>query len=125
MKHIFFIIVLVFSALFCNAEELNEGLTEGEKIVLHVGILDPTEPWEPIKKAPVRVPSVSIEDYTLYFASSCDGCPLRLLDENGMVVYSTVIPPGTKSLLLPAYLSGDYQIQIVRGRFCFWGYIYV
>ena len=41
MKHIFFIIVLVFSALFCNAEELNEGLAEGEKIVLHVGILDP------------------------------------------------------------------------------------
>lgn len=97
----------------------------GDEIDFEVELVDPTENHEPIEKGPVLVPSVSLDDHTLYFATSCDGCTLRLLNENDVVVYSTVIPTGTTSLVLPSNLFGEYEIQIIQGNYCFWGYIYL
>ena len=94
-----------------------------EEVDLQVGIVDPNDGDGGQHKGPVLIPSISIEGYTLYFTTPCDGCTLRLLDENDVVVYSTVIPTGTTSLVLPSYLSGEYEIQIIQGNFCFWGYI--
>ena len=96
---------------------------DDEEIDLQVEIIDPDFGNEGQQKGPVLVPSISIEGHTLYFATSCDGCTLCLLDENDVVVYSTIIPTGTTSLVLPSYLSGEYEIQIIQGNFCFWGYI--
>ena len=72
-------------------------------------------------KAPVRVPSVSIDGSTIYFITPCDGCLLRIVDEFDNVVYSTVIPVGATSLVFPAYLSGSYELQIVTGIYYFYG----
>lgn len=84
---------------------------------------DPTDPKDDNPRSPILVPEVGIEDYTLTFYTPCDGCVLRLVDENDAVVYSTIIPTGTISLVLPSYLSGEYEIQIIQGNICFWGYI--
>lgn len=75
------------------------------------------------QKTPIIIPEISLEDHTLYFYTPCDGCTLRLLDENDNVVYSTVIATGTTSLVLPSTLSGEYEIQIIQGNICFYGYI--
>jgi hypothetical protein len=69
------------------------------------------------------VPELEIDDYTLFFMTPCDGCVLRLLDEDGAVVYTTVIPSHTTSLVLPSYLSGAYEIQIIQGSIYYWGNI--
>ena len=53
----------------------------------------------------------------------CDGYTLELVDANDNVVYSTVIPTGTTSLVLPSYLSGEYKLQIIQGNIYFYGYI--
>lgn len=74
-------------------------------------------------KSPVTIPEIGLENHTLYFYTPCDGCTLRLLDENDNVVYSTVIATGTTSLVLPSTLSGEYEIQIIQGNICFYGYI--
>ena len=94
-----------------------------DEIDLEEGFYDPTQNHEPYEKGPVLVPSVSIEYYTLYFMTPCDGCTLRLLDEDDVVVYSTVIPTGTTNLVLPSYLSGEFEIQIIQGFYYFWGFI--
>lgn len=95
----------------------------GEGIDFQVEIIDPTVPHTPVGREPILVPSVSIESHTLFFVTPCDGYTLRLLDENGAVVYSTVIPTGTTSLVLPSYLSGEYEIQIIQSNLYFYGYI--
>ena len=82
---------------------------------------DPSYNQENPNKSPVLVPEVSIEDYTLYFNTPCDGYVLRLVDEFDNVVYSTVIPVGATSLVLPSYLSGTYELQIITGIYCFYG----
>lgn len=121
MKRIIICLALVLASSFNVMKAQNVGV----EIDLEVGIFDPTGSHEPPHKGPVVVPSVSLECHTLIFATPCDGCLLRLLDENGAVVYSTIIPVGATSLVLPSYLSGNYEIQIVQGNICFWGYIYL
>ena len=68
-----------------------------------------------------EIPEVDIEDYTLTFDDSCLGCELRLVDENDNVVYTTTITSNT--LVLPSTLSGEYELQIISGIYCFYGYI--
>lgn len=89
----------------------------------NVGYVDPDDTMDDDPRSPILIPEVDLEDYTLTFYTPCDGCVLRILDENDNVVYSTVIPTGAISLVLPSYLSGEYQIQIIQGNLCFWGYI--
>ena len=91
-------------------------------IPLTGGYIDPKE-GEEYHRSQALVPELEIDDYTLFFMTPCDGCVLRLLDENRDVVYSTVIPDSAVSLVLPSYLSGEYEIQIIQGSICFWGYI--
>ena len=85
--------------------------------------VDPDNGDEGFHKSPITIPDISLENHTLYFYTPCDGCTLRLLDENDNVVYSTVIATGTTSLVLPSTLSGEYEIQIIQGNICFYGYI--
>lgn len=92
-------------------------------INLVVGYVDPDEGKDDYPRSPIQIPHVGIDDYTLTFYTPCDGCTLRLLDENDNVVYVTVVPVGATTLVLPSELSGSYQIQIVSGNICFWGYI--
>lgn len=94
-----------------------------EQVDLTGEIIDPTVEGEPIEKGPMLVPSVSLEGYTLSFITPCNGCTLRLLDENDNVVYTTVISSST--LVLPSTLSGEYKIEIISGNYLFWGYIYL
>ena len=44
---------------------------------------------------------------------------------NNNVVYSTVIPINTANLVIPSTLSGEYEIQIIQGNICFYGFIYL
>lgn len=105
--------LLPLSNLYVMAQPIDFG----------VGYVDPQNPEDDYPRSPILIPNVDIDGYTLTFYTPCDGCVLRLIDENDVVAYSTVIPTGATSLVLPSYLSGDYEIQIVRGVFCFYGYI--
>ena len=88
-------------------------------VYLQVRIEDPEHDQDNKNRGPVLIPEVSIDEYTLYFDSSCENCILRLVDEEDEVVYTTLISSDT--LVLPSYLSGDYELQIIRDNWCFYG----
>lgn len=94
-------------------------------IDLEVGYVDPDVLKENNPKNPIIIPHVGINGYSLIFYTPCDGCTLRLSDENGNVVYTTIIPTRVTTLVLPSYLSGNYRIEIILGAICFWGNIEV
>ena len=94
-----------------------------EIIPLQVSYTDPSYDQEDQNRSPELIPSVSIDDHTLFFETPCDGCLLRIIDEDNYVVYSVVIPVGATMHVLPTYLSGDYEIQIIHDNLCFYGYI--
>ena len=120
MKKFFLFILLAFMAPSVQVSADNG--TE-ESIDLQVYIYNPTGNLEGPHKGPVQIPEVSLDDHTLYFFTPCDGYTLNIVDENDVVVYAIVIPAGTTSLVLPATLSGEYELQLISGNYCFWGMI--
>lgn len=110
------IMALLPLAFFC----LNASAVELE---LQVRYFDPNvdKPEDP--RSAIIIPQIEIEDNVLNFNTPIDGYTLRLLDEDGYVVFTTIIPIGSTSMVLPSYLSGEYEIQIIHGKLCFYGYI--
>ena len=74
-----------------------------------------------IPRAPIRVPSLYIEDHTLSFSSSCVGYTLQLVQDD-VVVYTYYIQD-SDDLCLPSNLTGIYEIRLVGGSFTFVGEI--
>ena len=75
-------------------------------------------------KSPNDVPTVSLDDHTLYFADTfSEVVAIELKDASGTVVYSTNLPIGTQTLVLPVTLSGTYTIYIYVGGLCYYGLI--
>ena len=96
---------------------------DGLPITFGVSIEDPLFPYPSYPKTPIIPPNVSLDDHTLYFDTPCDGCVLNIVDGNDVVVYTLVIPTGTTSLVLPATLYGEYELQIISGKYLFYGTI--
>lgn len=94
-------------------------------IDLEAGYVDPNSGYDEDQRSLILIPHIGIDDYTLTFYTSCDGYTLQLLDENDNIAFVTRIPIGATSLVFPSYLSGTYRIEIIRGYFCFWGFIHL
>lgn len=123
MKKLLLSIVLLLASSFSDVIAQNSGEYNGDEIILHTSIIDPTKDNGPIRRSPIHVPSISIDDHTLLFNSSCDGCTLRLYNEEGDLVVNLIIPDNSSTISLPSFLTGEYEIQIIRGNYCFYGYI--
>lgn len=113
-------LILMFSL---GSVAQNPSAPDPEQVPLRVKPVNPTQTSGPIKRSPVMAPSLSIEDHTLYFITPCDGCLLQLLNEDGEVEFAIEIPEESETLTLPFYLEGEYELQIIRGNFCFFGFI--
>lgn len=92
-------------------------------VPLQVGIIDPTSTENPYPKTPILVPTVDLDGYTLTFDTSCLGNTVQIVQDE-IVVYSEVVT-SVLQIALPFSLSGEYKLQIIRGNFCFYGYIYL
>ena len=83
---------------------------------------DPTIPW-PGPKSPVTPPSVSIDGHTLYLYSECAGATLQVVNTLGVAVYTEELYETTTEVELPEALLGEYELQIIRGNYCFYATI--
>ena len=124
MKKTFFMI----AAILCMAFAAPVYAEDGEQVDLQVSYDDPDSQKGGIHKAPPRVPSnqipvVFLNGHTLQFSTPCDGATLQLLDEEGFGVYATAVPTGATEVQLPGDLEGEYELQIIRGKYCFYGWL--
>ena len=94
-----------------------------EEVELYVRNYDPSIGHKPISRAPMRKPSLFIDGYLLQIDRPCNGDIIRLVDENGNIQYSSVVDTNSNKISLPGYLTGTFEIQLIRGNFCFYGYI--
>ena len=119
VKFLFILFVMAFLPLLCL-----DVYADPTDVELEVGYEDPFNNNDG-HRSPILRPHIGIDAYTLFYYTSCDNCTLCLINEEDEVEYSTTIPSGTHTMVLPSYLSGEYRIEIIRGNFCFWGYIYL
>ena len=115
------LIILGFISLLLSFPTDAEAIKE--EVELYVRIVEPGKESKPISRAPMRKPSLFIDGYLLQIDRPCNGDIIRLVDENGNIQYSSVVDTISNKISLPGYLTGTFEIQLIRGCFCFYGYI--
>ena len=110
--------------LLISAVMMGTSVYAWEKIPLTVsGDIDDMPIGHGNPKSPMQPPTVYIEDYTLSFAVGHPEYVLQITDEDGDVVYTTTVFSTDTQVVLPSYLSGNYEIQLTMGNWLFTGYI--
>lgn len=84
----------------------------GSPLTFLVQIVDPIV-TVPLPKSPVECPTVSIDGHTLYLYGVDFDLTLQLVDENDDVVYTVFVPANTASVVLPATLTGEFELQLI------------
>ena len=113
-------LVLLLSTLFCVSVKAFPPYPPYPRLInLEVRFDNPIVGGPVIPRSPVEAPEVYIENYTLTFDSSCHNCTLRIVNTEDEVEYTTIITSDT--LVLPSTLVGQYEIQIIRDNWCFYG----
>jgi hypothetical protein len=81
---------------------------------------------KPRPKAPAKLPTppeAILACNLLTFLDSHAEYTLYIISEDGEEVYETLIPENTSTITLPSYLSGEFELQLVTGVWCFFDYI--
>lgn len=97
-------------------------LADNNPIGLVMGDIDDSPAMHGKGKMPMRMPRIYQDGYTLTLSSSHPEYLINIM-EGDEILFSSVIPEGVATFELPAYLSGEYTIQFVSGRFRFYGLI--
>ena len=119
-KTILSIIMLMMSMMsFANGEPDFKG----EQLELEAGYIKDTSFGSPKPRTPEAIPVIYFDGNTLYFATSCDGYTLQIVDAAENICYELVVPMGTNEQVLPNNLSGEYELRIIRGNTCYYGTI--
>ena len=122
---------IVLASLFCmlslSAFCQLPGTTGDDPIEWQVGINhNPITGGGVIRKAPPKLPTLPeaiLSGNVLSFVDSHAEYTLYIIDEDGEEVYEVFIPENTSTIALPLYLSGEYELQLVRGNWYFYTYI--
>ena len=109
--------------LLLIALSLSTSAVAWDRIPLAVGIIDGMPIGHGYGKSPMRPPVVYIEDHTLAFVADHPEYILNIKDEDGEVVYSTVVYSTLTQVTLPSILSGEYVIELRMGYWLFTGWI--
>lgn len=110
------LLIVCFALL---ASFVNPSSVLGAPLPFSVRVVDPTIVIGGRPRTPVQIPEVDLSGYTLTFYDSCVGCTLRIVNLEDEVEYTTVITSDT--LVLPSTLEGQYELQIIRDNWCFYG----
>ena len=65
---------------------------------------------------------VTLEGHTLTIPSSGVDYVFQVLSPNG-IEYSVYVPAGTTTIIIPASLSGSYEIRLVADTYYYRGYV--
>lgn len=92
------------------------------KLEFEVKIFTPVV-TKPRPKAPAKLPTppeATLSENVLSFVDSHAEYTLYIIDEEGEEVYEAFIPENTSTITLPLNLSGEYELQLVSGQYCFY-----
>ena len=109
--------------LLLIALSLSTSAAAWDRIPLAVGIIESMPIGNGHGKSPMRPPVVYLEDHTLAFVADHPEYILNIKDEDGEVVYSTVVYSTLTQVTLPSILSGEYVIELRMGYWLFTGWI--
>ncbi len=93
---------------------------EGDLVELEVRIIDEIPSIPGGAKTPTLFPTVWQDGYELEIDTPHDEYVLNIVSGT-TIVYSTVVYSTVSMVVLPATLSGTYELQLIQGNLCFYG----
>ena len=87
-------------------------------LTFQVGYTDPTSGHGEFPRGTVNPPSACLDDHTLYISGEHSDYTLYLVDTSGEepnVVYQVYVPANVNAVILPATLTGTYELQLYDG----------
>lgn len=118
MKRLLLILCMAVGLPTClsvNAEEI--------EVSLSCEIRQQSSITDKPARGSVDIPSVSIDNHTLYINSDHPDYTLQLVDADDNVVYEVFVSANTNSVVLPSIYVGEYRLNLLTNNWCFWGYI--
>ena len=109
------VLLMCFLALSSNPTHAKR-----EQIFLGTNIIDQNPNFPGKGKAPLRVPVIYIDGYTLSLQPSHPTYTINIVQDDE-IVFTSEIPVGVAEFTLPAYLCGDCEIQFICGSIFFTG----
>ena len=109
--------------LLSSAFILSTSVSASELIPFTINIIDEQPGGPGYPRTPMQAPTVYLEDGVLTFTAGHPDYTLTIKDEDGDVVYSTIVTSAQTTVVLPSTLSGDYVIELVMGNWRFTGWI--
>ena len=116
MKKLLFVLL---SMLFFSSSPM---MGEEKMIDLNLEIIDDSPAGPGRGKAPMRKPIVNQEGQKITVLSSHPEYTINII-QNDEVIYSFVIPSEVSKFEIPTYVEGECILQLITGRFCFWGIV--
>lgn len=113
------VVLMLFMAM--GVTNLYAG-EQGDPLDLEVRIIDNTPTLPPGGKNPVLIPTVWQDGYELEVETPHAEYVLNIVSGT-TVVYTVVVPANVSLVVLPSWLSGTYELQLIQGNLCFYGYI--
>ena len=93
---------------------------DGDPLDLEVRIIDDKPTQSGGSKTPVLIPSVWQDGYELEIEAPHAEYVLNIVSGT-TVVYTVVVPANVSLVMLPSWLSGTYELQLIQGNLCFYG----
>ena len=107
--------LFVFFAFLCSTSaSISAGVVASPvNIFFTVEIFGKGGTANPLPKSPIRIPMAILEGNVLSFESFHPDGSLILLDEEGHVMYQTMVSASANTVVLPDSLSGCYEMQLL------------
>ena len=117
MKKLLFVATLLLGSVLCG------NLYAGVQTDIPLQIIDEGGSGNNTPKGPDNPLIIHQDDNVLMLPSMGIGMVLQLLDNTGVVVYSTFVPAGTTQVVLPTTMTGTYELRLITSTYYYMGYI--
>ena len=115
-------LLLAILSLLLFGGVTSEVNAQGTQVSLEVKKVDdkPIHSGDP--KTPIEIPTVWQDGYDLEIEAPHAEYVLNIVSGT-TIVYSVAVPANVSLVVLPATLSGTYELQLIHDNLCFYGYI--
>ena len=115
------LLLAVLSFLILGVAKV-EASVQSAPVSLEVKKVDNNPGHSGNPRTPVLFPTVWQDGYELEIDTPHDEYVLNIVSGN-TIVYSVVVYSTVSMVVLPATLSGTYELQLIHDNLCFYGYI--
>jgi len=115
--------LLLLVAILCSMSMNVKA--EPEELTFVVEVIGTGGTAHPLPKSPVNPPQATLDDHVLTFTTSHADYTLTLLDVDGEAVYTTYVSSSVNVVVLPATLTGNYELRLTpnASNYYFYGEI--